>query len=111
MGFCPTQKEAMTNKTTKAELEKTIKELQTVNNELTTKNMQLSFHMREAAENGNRWREQFWLLMKLSQAYVARVPDKSNGDVLAQAKMIASIDPESSKWSVFWSPTETTKSD
>lgn len=92
---------------TKLELETKIKELEAANSRLASDHARMALTMREAVHNGNVWREQFWMLMKLVEAYMKYHPDLTKGDPAAQAKMIASIDPQNKKWSIFWdSPSE-----
>src|SRR5687767_12669139 len=94
-------------KETIADLKKQVKDLEAANRRLAADHAQMALRMRESSHNGERWREQFWLLMKLVEAYMARNPDTTKGDPVAQAKMIASIDPQNKKWSIFWdSPKE-----
>jgi len=94
-------------KPTVKQLEGRIKDLEAANSRLASDRARMALTMREAVHNGNEWREKFWLVLKLVDAYVQRVPDLSKGDPVAQAKMIASIDPENKKWSIFWdSPTD-----
>jgi len=95
---------------TKAELEQHVKELEAANTLLEGKNWQLALTMREAVHNGDRWRRQFWLLVEMMEVYVNHNPnrvDKQHGDPLGQARMIASIDPQDKKWSVFWQDGDT----
>lgn len=66
------------------------------------RNAQLALSLREAVTDGSRWREQFWMLIKVMQVYVKHIPDTSHGNALRQAQMIASIDPETKDWSVLW---------
>ena len=102
-------------KLTVAELEQRIKELEAANSRLMSDHARMALTMREAVHNGNRWRKQFWMLMEMMEVYTKHNPnrvDKLDGDPVGQAKMIASIDPEKKRWSIFWdSPADGSEQD